>query len=357
MKFKRFMALALAGVMTLAMTGNAFAETMERPKDISDETSVEIVEKVIQANSGVKLRENEKFSFLFEDEGSTTPLTTVPTLSVEFKKDTAGTAVQDKDYDEWTAKASIDPSVFDTVGVYKYKITEAALNENDNPDKDYWTPEADKAYHLVVWVYNETNKDTGAVTKKKEYKIYETDENTKLDTATFTNIYKPVTTSADNGALNLKKIVTDGQWAKTDTYNFKITFTGTSLTPLSEYKIDPEYTGVSLKDQGTWKLDNIPEGISYTIEELEATKDKMGDMYEGCVISVNGAAGNLIKPEENKTTNGKIAATSTMVEFTNKFTAGITPTGLAISVAPFIAMFAAVAGAIALYVAAKRRVR
>ena len=46
----------------------------------------------------------------------------------------------------------------------------------------------------------------------------------------------------------------------------------------------------------------------------------------------------------------------TFFNIINTFT-NITPTGLAISVAPFVAMFAAVGAAIALYVAAKRRVR
>ena len=45
-----------------------------------------------------------------------------------------------------------------------------------------------------------------------------------------------------------------------------------------------------------------------------------------------------------------------IIAYTNTYKT-ITPTGLAISVAPFVAMFAAVGAAIALYVAAKRRVR
>ena len=44
------------------------------------------------------------------------------------------------------------------------------------------------------------------------------------------------------------------------------------------------------------------------------------------------------------------------ITFTNTYTS-ITPTGLALNIAPFVAMFAAVGAAIALYVAAKRRVR
>ena len=74
--------------------------------------------------------------------------------------------------------------------------------------------------------------------------------------------------------------------------------------------------------------------------------------YKGTSYKVGSDEGNGFITDTLKTQKDV-----TEVVFTNKFADDITPTGLAISVAPFVAMFAAVGAAIALYVAAKRRVR
>ena len=61
-------------------------------------------------------------------------------------------------------------------------------------------------------------------------------------------------------------------------------------------------------------------------------------------------------PVKAKTVTSNVSENGTVVTVVNTFN-DITVTGLALNIAPFIAMFAAVGAAIALYIAAKRRVR
>ena len=63
MKFKRFMALAMAGVMTLGMTAISFGGEIDKPAEISND-EVTLIEKTIKANEGVELPDGGKtFTF------------------------------------------------------------------------------------------------------------------------------------------------------------------------------------------------------------------------------------------------------------------------------------------------------
>ena len=179
--------------------------------------------------------------------------------------------------------------------------------------------------------------------------------NVKLSKATFENEYKPIAGDGDteNGSLNLKKLVENGQWAKTESYTFNVSFTGTSLTPVpaAYQNLNP----IELKNGENYKFENLPVGITYDIVEDENT-EKLGSAYIGGSYKIGEAEEKTFTADAEKKASGSTTANGFAVTFTNKFDS-ITPTGLAISVAPFIAMFAAVGAAIALYVAAKRRVR
>ena len=128
------------------------------------------------------------------------------------------------------------------------------------------------------------------------------------------------------------------------------------MTPVADsYTAKIGNTSVTVNSSnGTFKLkngesivfDNIPAGISYEVVE---------NSYTNCTTTATGTNGAQVS-QDGLTVSGLLKDSANTVAYTNTF-ADIPITGLALNIAPFIAMFAAVAGAIALYVAAKRRVR
>lgn len=336
MKFKRLMALAMAGVMTLAMAGTALAA--DEPK----------IEKTIQSNEGVTIPDTE--------------LVFSATLQSESPIDKVKPPVESVSIDNVTFKASESGKLTTESFGFAEKCTVPGeyvfLVKEENGEAEGWTFDTTQ-YYVQVLVKNDETID---------YKIIKVEDLDKEDAQkqsafAFNNIYTPNIPEDSGAALTIKKTI-DGseEYSLKNTYDFTVEITYTDLTPNGgKYKIaDGSETDITVENKkatitGTLKKDDtitftgLPQGISYTITENE-TPTSLGPNFKGC--SINEAA----EVTQNITTTKENVVTEETFTFKNVFEM-ITPTGLAISVTPFVAMFAAVAGAIALYVAAKRRVR
>ena len=335
MKFKRFMALALAGVMTLGMTVTSFAETITEP------TNSATIKKTVASNEGVDdsgLPQEFEFTFTAKNQE---PALDAVTITFE---STAS-------FTEGLSEA-IDATAITTPGVYEYTIAETKVGNGD--PAELWSSDA-KTYDLKVYVKN------GANGLEYSYAIFDGD--TKQDEAAFENIYRPISGENDSASLTVTKNVTKGEWSAVTSYDFSVTFGKTDYTDPGDFTItggigdeknaiaitaDTPYT-FSLKDGETFSIYGLPQGITYEISETN--KDSFGSYYQNTTIS-----GADEKDEDALTASGTLDPATTAVEYQNIFE-DVPVTGLAISVAPFVAMFAAVGAAIALYVAAKRRVR
>jgi len=366
MKFKRLMALAMAGVMTLGMSSIAMAAEHTYTDDdgntvttweLDDEGKDGIVSKKVKSNAGVTTAAATDFAFTITEISGPSTITftdttiTVPAGSVN---DTAVTGIK------------VTEDMFKDAAPGEYVFTIAEVTPETLPDG--WTTynEGSKKYTLRVYKSNDSSK-------KLEYTLKNGNDE-KVNKAEFVNIYDPdiPDDQTTNAAITITKAVSGSEAYSLKTeYTFSALFDYTDLlTKGGKYQVG---TG-SADDQGTWTnipengvigqiilkngesvfFKEIPQGVKYSVKE-EETKTTLGTYFTGCDTSDGQATTDGTSEAEITYTDAPQTAAKS-VTFTNKFET-ITPTGLAISVAPFIAMFAAVGAAIALYVAAKRRVR
>lgn len=349
MKFKKLMALAMAGVMTLAMAGSAFAAEGE-----IDEKKEPAIVKEIKANTNVYIP-SVNFGYTAQLQAKSPFDDVKPPVTEMFAVNVS-----------INSKAESLTNTFNLAenctkpGEYVFLVSE----DSENTPAD-WTYDTTQ-YYVQVLV---------PLTGDPIYKAVKVgDENKeKQGELKFVNEYKPNIPETDNAAIKITKAVdpdNGDNYSLKQTYKFSTEIDYTDLTTSGGYyqtgaQIDEnKWTAIdvtdkkativveALKKNESIFFKDIPQGITFKVTENE-TKGTLGSNYKGCKIT---------GVEEQ--TDGSSEATVTYenltqykdTTFTNIFE-NITPTGLAISVAPFVAMFAAVAGAIALYVAAKRRVR
>lgn len=356
MKYKRLIALALAGVMTLSMAGSVMADpTMDESASATENTydfptpalTEEIITKKLNINTGVTVPK-DPFKFVFESEDKNAPV--IDPVTIAFK----GTETVEADK-PLEAKASLGDltETFSQPGKYVYTIKEEKGKNTDIIYDDKTT------YEFIV--YKEYNKAPYCTIKKiKDAEGNDVTE-AKAAAAEFTNTYEPKA-GEDGKSLVVSKAVTRPEWSKTNTYKFKLSFTNnnvskaadivnalveadSSLTKDGENAVTFEIASTGEKVEKEFK--NLPQGVSFTVLETSNTDD-YGTNFIEC--DINGAK------KDDKTFTETLKAETTTVDYVNIFE-NITVTGLALNIAPFIAMFAVVGAAIALYVAAKRRVR
>lgn len=369
MKLKRLMALAIAGVMTLAMAGTALATPTEYEKEdgtkvttwqLSDEGKDGLVKKILKCNEGVTLKQDVTFNFTITKVSGPDDITfTDKTITLPAGSGNGAFATGIK----------VTDAMFQDKKPGEYVFTIAEDVPTTLPEGWSTYNEGNKEYTLRVYKTNDA-------TKKIEYTLKNgTDD--KVNLAEFTNVYDPdiPNDQTTNAALTITKAVTGNEeYALITDYTFNASFDYTGLlTKGGKYQIgkvgataavdtdswtdigeNGQITGITLKKGQSVFFKEIPQGVKYTITET-STQTELGTYFVGCDTSdgqakTDGKTAAVIKYDDKPQTE------SIKVTFTNKFQ-GITPTGLAISVAPFVAMFAAVGAAIALYVAAKRRVR
>ncbi len=360
MKFKRFMALALAGVMTLGMSMNVLAEDKDKPLD---DSVVLITKDLAYETAGVD-SVNQTFTFTFtQDEQVEGQPENMYSAPIANKTATFTDATQKQ-----IKLTSSEIEAFKAhPGVYTYAVAETTEADPTDGFGVFYdtTKENNNKYKLNVFVKKGAQENTVSY-----YLVKVVDgKEVKDEKIAYKNMFRPK--AGPNGSdvsLEISKEVVNPEWATIDEYTFTITFTdGEAVytdgeTEATIAKVNANgYTAVkgeenlTIKSGDSFKLKNgekiqfknIPAGIKYTVTE---TKDPA---QASCEVAVNGgdkATGEIVENQVLKAGSANTAA------FTNTYKP-IDMTGVAINVAPFAVMLAAVAGAVILYVAAKRRVR
>ncbi len=343
MKFKKFMALALAGVMTFAMAGTVFAE--DPNLNVPGETeaagdgklSSVTINKTVNVAHGITLPADAiTFTAAQIDnaDGVTAPAEIADIV----------TTISGITADNPSGSATIDFSSITKPGEYNFTLTETSPTDKGN-DTYGWTIDT-ASYNVQVLV-----KSDGA----KEYYLTKAGETGKQDAAAFTNTY-----TKQASPLTISKTVVGDYADLTQGFEFTVTFTETATAPVPQdgfsYKIgdgDAQTVAsggkITLKNGESAVFADIPAGV--TVEVTETAVEN----YETPTIAIkeNGTS----KTAEGLSSGAVVLGENeNSIAFTNTYKK-ITITGLSVSIAPFIAMFAAVGAAIALYIAAKRRVR
>ena len=354
MKFKRFMALALAGVITFAMAGSAYADDAE-PK----------MTKKIVTNDGVTVPAST-LTFIVSDAFETSP------FGDQVKRPEA--------VNGWTVPVQVTESKQKEITINDINLGFAAkLAGKKQGEYVFKVTEEGTTAQGYGWQYNTGAKTDGqaneywvrafvpgaaATDAKIKYFVYNTDNKDATDgdkaNIEFANKFTKKAGDDNKAALTISKTIGEGkEYAnKDDVFRFKVSIKVPDVKRISG---ETSYSGivgeaktainVAIGEDGTGSAEfdikadekaefaDIPAGAYFMVEEIGTLpsgyeKDATTEVKEWQVIDENGASATITNNYKN-----------------------IPVTGLAISVAPFIAMFAAVGAAIALYVAAKRRVR
>ena len=352
MKFKKFMALALAGVMAMGMTGTALAAD-EGPD----------VQKTVVVAEGITVNQEIKFTATQADKNpDNTTMPALPTgwaisATINYYNQSRGSFVK-------TDKIDVTPALNDwKAGEYTFVLTEDQLPAKDAEGYGWTAGAADGSEVGPYYLHMYLTKDA-AGTASATWAF--TTDNTVTETKAnpyFTNQFTKKGGSEDEVAsLEISKIVANGTYADPDTeYEFTVSFTVPGTVPAMPadgyaYTVEGGTSGAITANGGTIKLKdgqkasfaNIPAGVTVAITEAKAPNVET----VSCKYVSNGGT----EQEGQESVSFLIGEKTNTAVYTNTYTE-ITPTGLAISVALFVAMFAAVGAAIALYVAAKRRVR
>lgn len=327
--------IALAAVMVFTMSAmlipsNVFAE--EKPASPT-------VNKDVKVAEGLKLPATT-FTFtatqVANEDGTTAP------AQVKLNDVTVS-------YDGETSASDLKKSVaFDLSGItapgeYTYEIAET------NGDADHWTYDSQK-YYMQVLVKTDGTK-TYTITKQKG------DTANKENGFDFTNSYNK------NASLTVTKAVVNPEYEADADYTFTITFAkgenanevpdltqvegNTGLTKNS----DGTYT-FTLKNKGEITINGIPAGTKYTISEAKPSSKN----YKSTKIeqTVNGADAKVTTEDLATKDAQVIGEGQNVAAYTNTYEK-VTPTGIIMSIAPYIALIAIAAGAAALYLASRRR--
>ena len=230
-------------------------------------------------------------------------------------------------------------------GEYTYEVAET------NGGADHWTYSTQKYYMQVLvktdgtksYTITKTKGDTAAANKE-----------TGFD---FTNAYNK------DASLTVTKAVVNPEYEADADYTFTITFTkganANEVPDLTQVEgnsgltknNDGTYT-FSLKNKGSITINGIPAGTKYTISEATPSSKN----YDGTKIeqTVNGSD-TKVTTEALATTKAQVIGEGQNVAaYTNTYKK-VTPTGVIMQIAPFIAMVAIAGGAVALYLVSRKR--
>ena len=271
---------------------------------------------------------------------------------------------------EDTTTISFDTTKFKKPGVYRYVVSEGSVN-TDGVTKDSDT------YYLDVYVINGTTSGTYEVKYVVAFKG--TESATSKSDLIFTNNY-------DTEEVTIKKIITGNQGDKTEEFKFSILVTsggaadGSTVANSNEtYKAEIFKEGqsnpipvtfssgvisesVELGDNDYIVIYGLSENDTYEIYEMVAGADGYTTSYydgisteneettDVCIGTVNaGGTASSVKVETPE--NGNTADRDVLVD-NNK--AATTPTGIAMTFAPY-ALMVAFAGVFAVMFLRKKR--
>lgn len=327
---KKFVSIALVLVMILSMATVAFAATNVSGTDVkSVATSVKFNKNYTVTGGNTYPAETLAFT-VTPDSGN--PDTTTVTVDTDNQYNVTGA----------TNEITIDVPAYSKVGTYVYTIKETAGNTQG---VTYSTTEFDVTV-LVYWNTEHTELKTDV-----KFTTGTTDD--KVDT--FTNEYKM-------GSLEVSKEVTGNLGDTTKEFSVDVTFTATKDIKSDITYVDgtdtksiaaadmsdgSEKVTITVKHGETVKFTNIPDGVSYTVDEADyTTGEKNGEngydapKYNG--VEAENATGSI---ENTKTATVKIT--------NNKETT--VATGISMDTIPYIVVLAVAVFGLVAVVANKRR--
>ena len=358
MKFKRLMALAMAGVMTLGMAGTALAE---------DATTT--FKKKVDIAAGLT-SDSVGFTIAQLDKDPINGVTKAADVAASIE-DLTGFTSADSDGKTATIKFA---GGFAAPGVYAYTMKEKPQQVGEN--EFGWSKTDDTEYLIRVLVKAGENGNEDPV-----YLVYKPDENgtygtdkkySKVDDLTIENAWTAKAGKDEESSFELTKKVegTGADYSADTKYQFKVTVTVPTSATKTTYTVD----GDAKDDKGA-AVKNITSGSELVLYLENGKTAQFKDLPVGTTVAVTEVKEGVMAAntkttiaytengDEKDVTGDNVTECSlTLGEgknnaiYTNKYE-DITETGLVMNLAPFVAMFAAVAGAIALYIAAKRRVR
>ena len=340
-KTKKLAAILMATALTVAMVVPAFAATDPVDHTEGDAITEMLFDKIVDTDANT-FQPNQTFSFTVEVEQPTSGETAGDdAIAVSAGKpgavtvNTIATTPNTKGPKTYTGneggKFTFDASKFTQPGIYKYKVTETA--DTTNPDMKYAEPQ-----YLYVYVRRGSNgcevygaslvDTTAGVTNKK--------------TGAFTNTYKTNgNTEEVFKDLTIEKTITGTQADTSKIFNFKLTVNSINnnrtkyMVTLADGTVAELTAGTAydftLGNGQSIKVENLSSSDTYTIVETEADQDG----YKTTYSNNNG--------ETTVATNRKMAADKDITETVTNTRNSVTPTGIFMSYAPYIAMIAAAA--------------
>ena len=331
---RRLAAVLLAGTMMMAMGTTVFAEG-----ETADDVTVSFTKTLDMSEADGASVPDVTFSYEIKAGEPVSASETAP----EILAGVGSPVVEDAVYGPTGAAASLTKTVnvdfanvkFEKPGIYRYIITEQTTNNADI------TNDGNPTRYLDVYVVNGDTEGTYAI-----------DDFVLLPSVIIpgnNGVYEDGPTSKSNGytnmyttyQLSLDKVVSGTMGDKGKEFDFTITFSGPANASFT-YDGKP----VQLDSNGNGRVDikladgtqaavitGIPSTVKYTITENIETK-------EGYTTSYKINDGEAIKG----TTTGeqKMGTDNNAVVCTNVKDA-VTPTGIAMNIAPYVLMVAVAA--------------
>lgn len=355
---RRLAVAMMAGAMMVSMVGmTAFAAT--------GGTSEVTFKKILTVTDSAAKVPNVTFDYAIAA-GEEIPATaTTPEIKTGI---TNGVVIGDAEFTPnmtvTAGSVSKDVSVdfsdvtFPEPGIYRYVITESLVDADDNPDI---VNDTNPTRYMDVYV---VNPDAG----ESDYKITSV---AMLEKAASIqkegDVYKYVDSegnaiTAKNAgyeatyntyALKLKKVIDGDMATMGDTFSFTIKLTegdageqfdysGQTYTFLSDGTVS--ITGISLGNESEVTISGIPSDVKYEIVENIAKTEGYTT-----TATINETPVTVTSSDNAQTvaTQNKSASTDNVIVTNTKD--AVSPTGIALTVAPYIIMVAAAAGVAVLF--------
>ncbi len=332
---KKLLSIALVLVLILSLGTVAFADG-----DYTDVSTITITKHFKDTNGGVSPAETFTFSDftqvdIKENSAATWPSTKPTITSIAYSE---GNATADGT-GTGAATATITLPTYTAVGVYTYSFTEvtpttktAGITYNSNTFYLVVTVVQDGTQKRVAAVHCEGSRDAGT---------YGTSPKTDI----FDNSY-------ESGTLAVTKSVTGNLGDKSKYFDVTVTFTAASGETINS---TITYTGgkygntavtvsnntatIQVKDGDTVTFANVPEGVTWKVEEADYTSEANGK-YDAATYTTQTAT---------MTAGGQATCTIT----NNK---DITvDTGISLDSLPYIVIAVLVVAALAVMMIRKRR--
>ena len=277
---KKFLAIILAVVLMLSLSVVAFADG----DTTTDDTTVTITKTYKASNGGVSPAEEFTFSdftrvSITENDAATWPETDPTITSISYAE---GEATADGT-GTGTKTATLTLPTYTAVGVYTYSFTEAVPTT-----KTAGVTYNDTTLYLVVTVIEQNGKVRVAAVHCEGSHDKGT-YGTAPKTDAFENKY-------ESGTLAVTKTVTGNMGDKSKYFDVTVTFTaasGEAINSTITYtggKYDQAVTVVNntatiqVKDGDTVTFANVPEGVTWKVEEADYTTEA-GGKYDAATYS------------------------------------------------------------------------